>query len=182
MLDVVRLAVLDPNTCTHLVTPDILNFIVQNCNTGAANQLMSLRCLSNMIYHGYGRGLIETCLPNILVAISTTRKGTNNLQSAIATLLLNLSVAQLKRPEEATCQQINESLIDFLLWNADSEALYRAYRALGNLLATPHAQVISAQIVSTDEVMDTLRENSKAPQQYGYEKVNEIAQEIIDSL
>lgn len=177
-----RLAVIDPNTCTHLVTPDILNFIVQNCNTGAANQLMSLRCLSNMLHHGYGRGLLDTCLPNILVAISSTRKGTNNLQSSIATLLLNLSVAQTKRPDEATCSQINESLIDFLLWNADSEALYRAYRALGNLLTTPHAQTISAQIISTDEITESLRENTKAPQPYGFEKINEIAQEILDTL
>lgn len=86
VLDIVRLAVLDPNTCTNLVAPDVLNFIVQNCNTGAAaNQLMSLRCFSNMLIHGYGRGLIETVLANILVAISATRKGTSNLQTAIAT-------------------------------------------------------------------------------------------------
>lgn len=160
----------------------MLNFIVQNCNTGAANQLMSLRCLSNMLYHGYGRGLIETCLSNILVAISSTRKGTTNLQSTMSTLLLNLSVAQMKRPDETQSKHICETIIDFLLWNGDSESQYKAYRAIGNLLTTPHTLIISAQIISTDEIMDGLRENAKTAQPYGFEKINEMAQEILDAL
>lgn len=182
VLDIVRLAVLDPNTCTNLVTPDVLNSIVQNCNTGAANQLMSLRAVSNMLIHGYGRGLIETALPNILVAISEIRKGTSNLQLAIATTLLNLSVAQLKRPNESSCHQITETLIDFLLWTSDPESLYRGYRCLGNLLSTQFGSKVSAQIISTDEVTDALRDNIKAPQPYEFDKINQIAQEIMDSI
>lgn len=182
VLDIVRLAVLDPNTCTNLVTPEILNFIVQNCKTGAANQLMSLRCLSNMLKHGYGRGLIETVLSNILVAISATKKGTSNLQMAIATTLLNLSVGQLKRPNEQSCHQITETLIDFLLWASDPESLYRCYRSLGNLLSTQFGPSVSAQIISTDEVTEALRDNVKAPQSYEFDKINQIAQEIMDSL
>lgn len=145
---------------------------------------MAIRCLSNMLYHGYGRGLIETCLPNVLVAISSTRTGTTNLQSAFATLLLNLSVGQIKRmdPDEGTCQQITESLIDFLLWITDLEAIYRGYRALGNLLSTPHGHTISAQIVSTDQITEGLRINADAKHPAGFEKVSEIAQDIINDL
>lgn len=135
-----------------------------------------------MLIHGYGRGLIETVLPNILVAMSATKKGTTNLQMAIATTLLNLSVAQLKRPNESSCHQITETLIDFLLWTSDPESLYRGYRSLGNLLSTQFAPSISAQIISADEVTDALRENVKAPQPYEFDKINQIAQEIMDSI
>lgn len=177
-----RLAVRDANVCSQLISPDILNLIVQNVNVAPANQLMSIRCLSNMLIHGYGRGLIETCLTNVLVAISSTKKGSTNLQMAIATLLLNLTIVQTANAEQTQCQQITETIIDFLLWNADAEALYRSYRALGNLLSTSFGQIVSAQIVSTDQVMDALHENMSAQQQYGFEKINEIARDIVDAL
>lgn len=93
-----------------------------------------------------------------------------------------MSVAQLKRPNESSCHQITETLIDFLLWTSDPESLYRSYRSLGNLLSTKFAPSISAQIISADEVTDALRENVKAPQSYEFDKINQIAQEIMDSL
>lgn len=135
-----------------------------------------------MVCHGYGRGLIETCLKNVLVAIGTTKKGSANLQMAISTLLLNLSIVQIGYAEQNQCQQITESILDFLLWNTDAEALYRSYRAIGNLLCTPHATEISAQLISTDHVMDTLRSNMSAQQQIGFEKINEIARDIVNAL
>lgn len=176
------MAVCDPNVCAKLITQDILNLIIQNIGVGPANQLMSIRILLNMLSSGYGRGLIESCLTNVLVAISTTKKGSTNLQIAIATLLLNLTIVQLTMKEQAQCTQITETIIDFLLWNSDSEALYRSYRALGNLLTTPFGPTISAQIISTDQVMDALRENMSAQQSYGFERINEIARDIASAL
>lgn len=123
------MAVCDSNICSELITQDVLNLIIQNISVPPANQLMSIRILSNMLSHGYGRGLIETCLANVLVAISATKKGSANLQIAIATLLLNLTVVQLGYTDEAQCQHIAQTIIDFLLWNADAEALYRSYSA-----------------------------------------------------
>lgn len=76
----VRLAVCDANVCSKLINQDVLNLIIQNISVPPANQLMSIRILSNMLTHGFGRGLIETCLPNVLVAISTTKNGSANLQ------------------------------------------------------------------------------------------------------
>lgn len=180
VLDVLRLAVCDVNVCSKLITPDILNLIIQNISIPPANQLMSIRILSNMLSHGYGRGLIETCLTNVLVAISTTKEGSANLQIAIATLLLNLTVVQLGYADDTQCQHITESIIDFLLWNADAEGLYRSYRAIGNLLNTPHASTVSAQLISTDQVMDALRSNMSV--QYGLEQINEIARDIVNAL
>lgn len=53
---------------------------------------------------------------------------------------------------------------------------------VGNLLSTPHAPIISALLISTDQVMDALRSNMSAQQQYGFEKINEIARDIINTL
>lgn len=182
VLDILRMAVCDANICAKLITQDALNMIIQNISVPPANQLMCIRVLLNMLSHGYGRGLIESCLTNILVAISTTKKGSVNLQVAIATLLLNLTIVQINYADQTQCQHIAESIIDFLLWNVDPESLYRSYRSIGNLLSTPHAPIISAQLISTDQIMEGLRNNMSAKQQCGFEKINEIAQEIVNVL
>lgn len=52
----------------------------------------------------------------------------------------------------------------------------------GNLLCTPHAATISALLISSDQVMDALRSNMSAQQQHGFEKINEIARDIVNAL
>lgn len=141
------MAVCDPNVCAKLITPDALNLIIQNICVPPANQLMSIRILLNMLNNGFGRGLVETCLTNILVALNATKNGSANLQIAISTLLLNLTIVQANYADQTQCEHITESIIDFLLWNNDPESLYRAYRAIGNLLCTAHASTISAQLI-----------------------------------
>lgn len=160
-----------------------MNLIIQNASVPPANQLMSIRVLSNMLTHEFGQNLIDTCLTNVMVAVSATKKGSANLQIAIATLLLNLSIVQKKNnaTEDHTRGTI-ETIIDFLLWNADPEALYRSYRAIGNLLSTSHGTILSALLVSTDVIMEGLRNNMTVQQQYGFEKINEISREIINSI
>lgn len=101
-------------------------------------------------------------------------------QIAIATLLLNLTIIQTGYAEATQCQQLSETILNFLLWTNDAEATYRSYRALGNLLKTAHGSAISAQIVSTDRVMDKIRENMTAS--HGLEKLNEIARDIVEAL
>lgn len=83
VLDIVRLAVRDQATCSTLLTPDILAVIVGSITDSPANKLMSIRCLANMLQHGYGRGLIETCLSNVLIGINGTKQGSGNLQVCI---------------------------------------------------------------------------------------------------
>lgn len=175
------MAVRDGNACTKLITPETLILIVHNSGCTPANQLMSLRCLSNMLIHSMGRDLIDTFLPNVLVSITTTQSGSANLQIAIATLLLSLTIVQLTKADQTQCQQITESIIDFLLWSTDLEALYRCYQSIGNLLSTPHNQIISAQIVSTDQIMDALRAHANNPKA-GAERISEIADDIMKAL
>lgn len=173
----------DAEVCTKLITQEILNLLIQNASVPPANQLMSIRVLSNMITHESGRVLIDSCLTNVMVAISSTKKGSANLQIAIATLLLNLSIVQkVKHANEEQCKSTIETIIDFLLWNADPEALYRSYRAIGNLLSSSNGAALSALLVSTDVIIEGLRSNMSVQQQYGYEKINEISREIMDAL
>lgn len=80
VLDITRLAVKDQTVCSKFVTADILSIIVQNISHPPANQLMSIRCLGNMMSHGYGRGLVETCLLKILHSIICIVAGSANLQ------------------------------------------------------------------------------------------------------
>lgn len=183
MLDILRLAVCNASFCSKLVTQEVLNLIIQNISIPPANQLMSVRILSNILCHEYGRALIENHLANVLVAISSTKCGSANLQIAIATLLLNLTIVEKNDSTDQTkCQQITETIINFLSWNNDPEALYRSYRAIGNLLCTPNANIISAMLISTDQIMDALRNNMSTQQQYGYEKINEIARDVVNAI
>lgn len=80
------------------------------------------------------------------------------------------------------CQQLSESILEFLKWANDLEATYRSYRALGNLLCTPHGPTTSALIISIDSVTDRLRDNMSAEKPTGFEKINEITRDIINTL
>lgn len=100
----------------------------------------------------------------------------------MATLHLNLTICQISFADQNICQQLSESILEFLKWANDSEATYRSYRALGNLLCTPYGPSTSALIVSVDSVTDRLRDNMSAVQPAGFEKINEIARDIINTL
>lgn len=109
----------------------------------------------------------------------------NNLylfQIAIGTLFLNLSVSQTNYADQTICNQIAESILDFLTWSSDLEACYRSYRALGNLLCTPYGQTIGALIISTDVVTEKIRVHMSSSVPNGFEKLNEIARDIINTL
>lgn len=52
--------------------------------------------------------------------------------------------------------------------------------SIGNLLTV--APSVSALLISTDIVMDALKNNMSLPQQYGFEKINEIARDVVNAL
>lgn len=93
-----------------------------------------------------------------------------------------MTVSQTNYADQTICNQIAESILEFLAWSSDPEAYYRGCRALGNLLCTPYGHTISALIVSSDAVTDRLRENMSSTQSNGFEKVNEIARDIVNTL
>lgn len=182
MLDIVRLAVRDQTVCTKLASSDFLNLLIENMGNGPANQLMAIRCFANMMSHGWGRGIIETRLRDIFTKLNRIMSGSANLQIAIATLYLNVTITQLEFADQEICRQATESLLEFLRWGSDLEAFYRAYQALGNLTCTQHGAITSAQIVSVDQVIDRIRDNMSATQPNGFEKINELARDLTTAL
>lgn len=80
VLDITRLAVREQTVCSLLGSFDFITLIIENINIPPANQLMSIRCLVNMMNHGWGRGLIESRLSELVVALQNIKKGSVNLQ------------------------------------------------------------------------------------------------------
>lgn len=182
VLDVARLAVRDQGVCTKLANASFLELIVDNLRHGPANQLMAVRCICNMMSHGWGRGLVEDRLADIFNQLNRSTAGSPNLQIAIASLLLNVSATQLTVADQEVCRLTSEALLDFLRWTGDAEAIYRAYQALGNLTCTPYGAITSAQIVSVDQVVDRLRDHMSSAVAPGMEKLNELARELTAAL
>lgn len=79
-MDITRLAVREQKVCTLLESFDFISLIIENVNVPPANQLMSIRCLVNMMNHGWGRGLIESKLPELVAALQNIKQGSVNLQ------------------------------------------------------------------------------------------------------
>lgn len=80
VLDITRLAVREQTVCSLLGSFDFISLIIENVNLPPANQLMSIRCLVNMMNHGWGRGLIESRLMELVAALQNIKKGSVNLQ------------------------------------------------------------------------------------------------------
>ena len=135
-----------------------------------------------MMNHGFGRGSVESRLNEIITNIGGVRLGSGNLQIAIASLLLNTTITQLQLAEQQMCHTLTEALLDFLKWSTELEAWYRAYQALGNLTCTPYGQITSTQIISVDSVIDQMRDNMRTIHPNGFEKLNDLSQELIDAL
>lgn len=140
---------------------------------------MSIRGLTNLLTHGWGRGLVESQLPIILTELNAIRKGSANLEIGIATLILNLTISQIELADPEICKLITESIIEFLQWSNDAEANYRAFQAIGNLSCTPTGQITLAQINSMPVVVQKILGYSSTA---GNVKLSEIARDLSDLL
>lgn len=177
VLDVMRLSVRNAEFCTKVGTSELLEFIVLRILTNAANQLMSIRALCNLMTHKIGRDLIDKKLNDIMTLIGSIQQGTPNLQNAIATFYLSQSIAQKELPSDDLCRMICIEIVQFLEWTSDPEATYRAYLALGNLVAFNSQE--STQILKAAKVVkDGLKSNKNSPHQ----KLAEISSELSDKL
>lgn len=159
-----------------------MNLLIENMCNAPANQLMAVRCVANMMSHGWGRGVVETRLRDIIARLSRIMSGSSNLQIAIATVFLNVSITQLEFADQEICRQTTEGILEYLRWGQDLEAFYRAYQALGNLTCTPYGPITSAQIVSVDQVFERIRDNMSAVQPVGFDKMNELARDLATAL
>ncbi|TDG43818.1 hypothetical protein AWZ03_009768 [Drosophila navojoa] len=181
VLDVVRLAVRHEAIFSLLHNShNFLSSVIPQLSGAAANQLMVCRCLANALTHRSGRQQLETQLPHIVELVSCIRAGSPNLQIAIATFYLNLTISQtLSVAQSEVCHVATSGLLELLKWAKDLEAWYRAMQAIGNLTTTPCSQEVIALVVSVDHVMDKLRELTNTPQDENFAKVNMVGQALL---
>jgi len=159
-----------------------LDCILPHIKSSAGNQLMIIRCLTNMMVHRSGRIQVITILPELIDDINDIKSGSNNLQIAIASFFLNVTIMQTSKAQEKICHLVTEGVIELMKWALDLEALYRCMQALGNLTTTPFGQKTSAAVISVDFVMDKIREVTSTPQTGNLAKLNTIGKQLIASF
>ena len=183
VIDIVRLAVRSESVFAVLNSTNFLDALLAHLTTSAANQLMIIRCLANIMKHEAGRQQVDKRLAYLVERINGIKTGSNNLQIAIATFYLNLTITQTKGIANGEkCRMITEGLIESFKWAIDLEACYRSMQAIGNLTTTPFGQETSALIISVDYVMDKLRELTNTPQTGIFVKINSAGKALLSSF
>uniref|UniRef100_A0A1B0GMT0 Uncharacterized protein n=1 Tax=Phlebotomus papatasi TaxID=29031 RepID=A0A1B0GMT0_PHLPP len=182
VLDIVRLVVRNEATCGLLVNGEVMKILVECVSDSAANQLMALRCLTNMQIHQVGRNLVHGKLGEILGRVSEIRKGSVNAQVAVATFLLNATVSQMQLADGDECKILGECSLETMQWIEDLEATYRCFQALGNLTCTPVGQEIVALIVSVDTLVDKIKAFTLDNLPDGFDKLARCSRDLCVSL
>jgi len=112
--------------------------------------------------------------------VGAIKSGSANLQIAVATFYLNLTIAQtVSVTKSEVCHMVTSGVVELLKWAKDLEACYRSMQAIGNLTTTSCGQETIAQVVSVDYVMDKLRELTNTPQGENFSKVNSAGQALL---
>lgn len=183
VLDITRLIVRDPKACQELFEGDFLRTLLQHINHLPANQMMGARCFVNMISHGPGRAIITEHIRPIVEKLSPIKSGSGNLQIALASFYLNLSMTQLDKPSLDFCKVFSDAVGEFLEWATDHEATYRAYQALGNLMSIPGGQgtLVANHVRSNTGLIDKILLNISV-EVAGFGKLNECASYLYELL
>lgn len=176
VLDVVRLIVRNLEICTAF-SPKYMETIMKSLTSTPPNQLMSIRALSNILVHVWGKASAEAKINEIAEQIAKMTTGNANLQIAIATFFLNQSILQKDSPSDEVSTTLTIGAIKFLEWSCEPEAAFRAYQTLGNLITFNPSAVLS--IVKTVELLIEALERNRNAQ---YEKLAEISAELAEKL
>lgn len=181
VLDITRLVVRDPKACQELFEGDFVSTLLQHINHLPANQMMGARCFVNMISHGNGRSIVMEHIRPIVDKLAVIKKGSGNLQIALASFYLNLSMTQLDRPSLDFCKVFSDAVAEFLTWANDNEANYRGYQALGNLMSTPQGTLVANHLRSNSGLTDKILV-SISSEVNGFAKLNECASYLYELL
>jgi phospholipase A-2-activating protein len=173
-LDILRLAVRNKLACEKLA---VIDYVIQKISTTGPNQLMTIRALSNMLAHEYGKNSVEVKINAICEAISNISQGTANLQNAIATFFLNQSILQKSEKSEEVCTILALGTLRSLEWISDPEATFKSYAALGNLITFNSSAILSI-VKAADILKNSLERNRNAQ----YQKLAEISSELTEKL
>jgi phospholipase A-2-activating protein len=174
ILDVIRMAVRSAEFCSKFSSMELVEFIKEKIPTNAANQLMSIRAICNMMKHETGREVVKYVSNDIIPLLTKIRQGTATLQNAIATFYLNQSI---NNPSEELCRILCIEIVQFLEWTNDPESTYRAYLAIGNLVAF-NSSVALSMVKTANVLIDGLNRNRSSP----HANLAEISSELSDKL
>ncbi|XP_052870193.1 phospholipase A-2-activating protein [Anopheles cruzii] len=184
IMDITRLVVREPRACQELFDSAFIGVFLQHTNHLPANQLMAARCFTNMIPHQVGRNLVVENLRAIVDRLAKIRAGSNNLQIALASFYLNLSMTQLEKLSSVEfCKVLASTVAELLGWLTDHEATYRCYQALGNLLSLQGTgtggitEVLKSNSALTDRIL--LNISSELP---NFGKLNDCASYLYELL
>lgn len=160
VIDIVRLALRNEVNSSLICTKDngkivelCLRYLSSQNTTN--NMLVSLRALANLFQHDIGASLIETNKMNILEAITGVSNSNKNIQIAIATCLLNMTILSLSKNDEILILALSSVLSDVFISTDDVESNFRSLVAVGTLLST------SATVISKENVRQKFVENDK---------------------
>lgn len=181
ILDITRLVVRDSKACQELFEGDFMKTLLQQINHLPANQMMGTRCFVNMISHPTGRNIVMEHIRAIVEKLSPIKKGSANLQIALASFYLNLSITQLDKPSLDFCKVFSEAVGEFLDWTTDHEATYRAYQALGNLMSSSQGPLVINHLRNNSGLIDKILV-SISNEVNGFAKLNECATYLYEML
>lgn len=184
VLDITRLAIRDEQVCMAIGNFELLEIVLKNLETGVpgANKIMAVRCLSNMVTHKWGRGLLEAKYDLLLNAVKNMKAGNVSLQNAISVLYLNLSISQIDVANDEKCRLLAECILDYMMWCEEIDAIFRSYQALGNLTTTAYKEITIAQINSVEFVMLKLKGHSEGDGVHDYQRLKEIAMDLYRTV
>jgi len=137
------------------------------------NSMLAIRGLTNMTMTPKWRPLVTSALSSVLALLPTDH---TNLEVAIASLLLNMSVTQLSEKSLDTSILLASSLVlQVLPVLSQDEALVRALTSLGNIMASGQEEV--TQFLLSLEVRDVVEKFSHREKRTG-----DTAKEILRIL
>ncbi|XP_063701799.1 phospholipase A-2-activating protein [Culicoides brevitarsis] len=184
VLDVIRLAIRTEQVCSKIVNFELLTIIIENLEAGspAANRIMAIRCLSNMITHRWGRCMIDAKFEGIMNGVRGVKSGNVAVQNALSVLFLNLSIAQLDVAVSENCKKIAECVVDALMWVTEVDAIFRMYQAIGNMTETAYKKVVLEVVTSMEIVVEKMKGHAEGRDTDNYERLREIASDLYEMV
>lgn len=158
-LDIARLAVLRKEVNDQLCNEDLMEVVRRHINGDSlqSNQMLSFRLLANMFNHEkgekFGLEYRDEILKNLL---NLPTLGNKNTQVAMATYVLNLTVALNKHDDKIGKVRVMNGILSMISRLQEPEAIFRILVGLGTLIdATVNAN-------DRNELIEAVRQSEVA--------------------
>lgn len=180
VLDVIRLSLLHETVCSRIANTELIEKLLVNlANTDRMpNQLMACRSFVNMFKHDLGRNMLSKYLNLVLTKLPLTATTNGNLQIALATLLLNLSIQNFS---EVSVTILISRILTLFEWMTDYEGVFRLLSAVGNLVSLQQ-DAISQQFKNNAKFAEKLRRFKCEGVPENFLKVNDISSDLAGFL